>query len=417
MKVNKWVCGGLGVFCLLLVIYGCTLFVPRWTDCQACDFRFRHNEICCSHEGINPFKIWNHEVDSVHFKGLSRPDYTFDSASEKLAVHAYPPWHTTFFWFYGWLPQEVGIVLMYLLFGGALCFLPFFLSRWQPHEVSCRLFFWGVLLVPLTYPIITCIATGNYGLFLFLLSVWLYWSLEKKHDILAGIAWALLMIKPQVGLLFIWPLLFQKRYLTIVVAGLICSLATLWPAYIYKCSPIELLLQIPQIGEPYMVATYGSLPGIARILLGSVGAPIWMIICFIACGILSFLIRNAPTWWLRTLPVILIFPVWTYSQAHDLIISWSLYLLVTLVCIGGAPFVVPRQGRIYFLVYTGILAIITAFNLTWEIVTQMNWFNPAGKGFIFVGVNMLLTGLTFVMFLMALRWIRASSPQKEVTSK
>ncbi|MEG2415573.1 MAG: hypothetical protein RSB74_06620, partial [Kiritimatiellia bacterium] len=99
------------------------------------------------------------------------------------------------------------------------------------------------------------------------------------------------------------------------------------------------------------------------------------------------------------------------------IISWSLYLLVILVCIGGAPFVVPRQGRICFLVYVGILAITTAFNVTWEITTMMKWFNPAGKGFIFVGVNMLLTGLTFVMFLMALRWIRASSSQKEVTSK
>lgn len=39
-----------------------------------CDLRFRRNEVRCAHQGVNSFRIWNHECELEGFRPLSRPD-------------------------------------------------------------------------------------------------------------------------------------------------------------------------------------------------------------------------------------------------------------------------------------------------------------------------------------------------------
>lgn len=77
-----------------------------------------------------------------------------------------------------------------------------------------------------------CFYYGNYGFILLLFSVLMYESLVRGKQIYAGLSWAIMMIKPNVSILFFWPLLFQKKYVAIGVAIAIFLLATLWPAYV-----------------------------------------------------------------------------------------------------------------------------------------------------------------------------------------
>ena len=51
--------------------------------------------------------------------------------------------------------------------------------------------------------------------------------------------------------LFFFPLLFGRKYKVILLAGAICFVATLWPAWVYRTSPFELILQVPKIAAYY----------------------------------------------------------------------------------------------------------------------------------------------------------------------
>ena len=48
-------------------------------------------------------------------------------------------------------------------------------------------------------------------------------ALQHGYDTIAGICWALIMTKPQMGLLFSIPLLWYKKYKTVFVAIFVCK--------------------------------------------------------------------------------------------------------------------------------------------------------------------------------------------------
>lgn len=82
------------------------------------DLRFRRDEIRCAHQGVNSFRIWNREISLKGFTPLDRPDMpNVERGKDDRYVHAYPAWHTCFFYFYGWMPEHICIVLMAVIFG------------------------------------------------------------------------------------------------------------------------------------------------------------------------------------------------------------------------------------------------------------------------------------------------------------
>ena len=87
------------------------------------DLQLRRNEIRCAHQGVNSFRVWTREVVVPGFTPYGRPDMEkVERANESDAtVHAYPPWHTAFFWFYGWLPWVLCVSLMSVAFGICGC--------------------------------------------------------------------------------------------------------------------------------------------------------------------------------------------------------------------------------------------------------------------------------------------------------
>ena len=67
------------------------------------DLSLRHNEVCCAHQGVNSFRIWNHEATLPGFYPYPSDKPTLPHAETDVPVHAYPPWHTAMFYFYGWM--------------------------------------------------------------------------------------------------------------------------------------------------------------------------------------------------------------------------------------------------------------------------------------------------------------------------
>ena len=314
----------LSLACVLLAVDG-LFFMPKILK-FSWDLNLRRNEIICAHDGIDSFDIFDRKVSSEQFCGWPRPDKPNETKGNREYVHAYPPWHTAVFWWYGSVSKNACIIIM---LGIYLC-LFIWICQWTfnkmqysdaEHCISDVLFFFFFIMYSFDYFFLTL----NYGILLLGCSCLLYNALEKKNEILAGIAFSLLMIKPQIGALFMIPLVINRNYKTIVIAGLLCVLETLFTAWKLDKSPVELILQIPKIGAPYFK---GYIAQMFIDVIGPVGQYVSMAICAAIVSAGCFFLRNAKDVMVRFLPAIAFVPFWTYSQNHDWLFVLPCYIYI-----------------------------------------------------------------------------------------
>ncbi len=327
------------------------------------DFNLRYNEICAAHDRINSFLIWDGQINSDKYIGFERPDKVLQKETNqyKMVVHAYPPWHITFFYFYGWIPRGIMNVI-FLLANCILVLMLFACLLYYCKSNNYKICYFIVIIWAMSLyfqvHIKSCLTVGNYCIIIAGLSVVFYWLLEHKKQSLAGVIWALMMIKPQVSMLFFWPLFFAKQWKTICVAVITCLIATFIPAYLFKQSPIDLILEIPKIGAPYcFYAEYsGPLLSVVNKLFGP-NSIIATIIGFCLCGVLCLFSKHYNKWWQKCFPVMLVIPYWTYAQRMDWLIGWNVILAILLVIIHRSPFTNLQDSKIirmFFIIEFGV---------------------------------------------------------------
>lgn len=293
-----------------------------------CDLELRYNEVRCAHQGVNSFRVWNHEITLFGFAPAPRPDKEVIGHEDDARVHAYPPWHIIMFWFYGWLSKEVCFSLMSVVLGFCLCFICYESARLTRERFKPWGYITAFSLILITYNVSICFLALNYSVLILAMFLLMNRILSaKRYDIFAGLVWAIMMIKPQVGLLFVWPLFWKKHYLTIATAIVVCLAATFGVSIFVKESMLDLILQIPKIGQPYVQVPSELLQFIA--ISYSKIPFLFPAIFFVIVGI--------TTWYLRKqdflnccVPVMLIIPIWTYSIPFD----WAILLPVFILLIG-----------------------------------------------------------------------------------
>ena len=401
---------------LALVLSGLAFSVRTAIDGlehRGCDLMFRISEVQCAHTGVNPFDVWDRKVTTERFRGMDREDRaeTPPEDAHKLVVHSYPPWHTTYCWFYGWLPRAVTTTLLGVAYGISLAFLVMWIKRRiSSLDTAGRVFVWSWIVAMLLGDLISCFGCLQYGLPLAALALLMYDSLDRGRDGLAAVCWALMMVKPQVGALFFFPLLFGRKYKVILVAGAICFVATLWPAWVYHESPIELILQIPKIGVPYNQepVVYKCLAP----LFGKSATFVWAGVCAAICAVGAWMFRTSGSWLVRTLPVLWIFPLWTYSQNHDHLVTWSLVLVWGMLIVGGGRESLSPVARKVLYLCTGIQIAWLVFASGWHFSVAVKLFNPSGYGWIYVATGTLCawTVIPAVLFIVLLPIERARAP-------
>ncbi|MCR5414383.1 MAG: hypothetical protein K6F50_06615 [Kiritimatiellae bacterium] len=340
------------------------------------DLGVRHAEIGLAHRGINSFRIWNCDIVVPGYTGMSRPDKEPPPGAGGQPVHAYPAWHTCFCWFYGWISMPALENAAKALFALAVVFLFFEFRRVDaeyPSAVSLA------VLASASIPAAQCWYWMNYGVLIVALFALVERCRASGKDIMAGLLWALAMIKPQMAILAFWPLFFAKAYRTIAVAVLACLAGTCFTAWQVHESPVELLLQLPQIGAPY----FGAHPMyfIARHLQGGLAMKLfsfaWMGLCFVSCGWLCFRMRGNKEWWYRWAPVALIVPIWNYSQSHDKAILAIWFAVVASE--------IMRSGhlrRSIWTVYAAMSGIVLASRPTLLLLQFRGIVSPEAVGFV-----------------------------------
>ena len=380
MKGSKWQTYAVvaialfAVFQVVSVILAEVCFLPD--DAMANDVRMRRNEICCAHQGVNSFRIWNREATLPGFAPLDRPDReSVDWESEKAGrVHAYPPWHTAFFWFYGWLPEILCVTLMSVVFGLCCCLIVHECIRLAkdrfaiPGLVACS------SLAMISVATIECWAVLNYGVLVLSAFLLMNKALEKGHDVLAGLAWAVMMIKPQIGLLFVWPLFWHRRYRTIATAIAVCLAGTVFTSFAVHESPVALILQIPEIGRPY-----GSgflMDKMVKPFVGDCALFLVPALFFVLVGVMTVALRGNRDFLVSCIPVVLVIPIWTYSVGYDHVILLPAFILL------AGHILETRRWDALTIAVCACLAVLF-FMRAWGLLSGFGVFDPTGIGWIY----------------------------------
>lgn len=314
------------------------------------DFQTRYNEVACLRQGINPFNIWAGIKEHAHYIPLNRyvENHVTLSPSERemqtegldpnSMVHVYTPWQYTFFYPLSLFRIEIAqifFLLIQILSLGIICTAMFFQGK-KLRGSSAD----GILMASLAVAggmlgaIKLDTGVGNYGITTAGLAVLMAFLLEKNKEYSAGLCWALMMAKPQIGALFFFPLVFARRYKTIATATVICALATIPPSLMCNESPITLLLNLQEAGSAYFTGTGFFPPPIVLHLAETESMllrwvmPISALLGMTYCLGISF-ITKTQNWLLRFTPVALCSMFWTYSLRCDrIMLVFVLYLFV-----------------------------------------------------------------------------------------
>lgn len=312
---------GIVAFAVSVFFFTILAYLNLSNDLVGADFRLRYNEVQCVRSGIDPYLVWSGAIQSDAFYSYNHPEWK--TAASAKPVNAYPPWEYTFLLPLTFLPYPVAWHVYRI---GEIAILVLF-AIWNYHRglkvnhdaldglfLSASALFVGM-------PTWTMVKMDNYGIFFIPVAILLARSLASKREIVSGLCLAVLMIKPQIGVLFAITALFQGRWRSCVAGAVVCMLASLYPAVLLHLSPLDLVLQIPQYGSDvahssllvpnrvfvFLAKSFGHLTvaaanGVAGLLLFSIAA--WRL-------------RRSEEPIERILPAILFIGVWTYCSWSD----------------------------------------------------------------------------------------------------
>ncbi len=245
---------------------------------------------------------------------------------------------------------------------------------------------------------IVCYATFcfnflNYGILILAALLFMNKMLEKGHVIWAGFAWALMMIKPQVGLLFVWPLFWHRKYWTIVTAAVVCLAATFVTSFIVHESVVDLILQVPKIGAPY--STRSGVEMIARPFLGEHAKFVVMIVFFILTGFATWIFRKSDDFMLSCVPVVLAIPLWAYSQEYDRVV-----MLVAFLFMVGHMFQAKKFDKWVWIGGFYLMNMVCIY--VWRLASSMGLFDASSKDVLYNVMTFMSQVLLFLflVFLM-----------------
>ena len=304
------------------------------------DFDMRYNEVHCILDGKDPYVFWQgEEVSDTYYAGPNTPagKQGISSANATRKVDIYTPWEYTFFYPFSLFSERMASMIW-----TGLCIVSLLGMGWCAirtgkairNNLTDMLFCLSAVFAIAGKGLNSCLATQNFPLVFAGLLFLMVFLLEHHRKILAGLAWAVLMSKPQTAALLFFPLLLGKEWKVIIVAAITCLLATVPPAVFTGTSPVSLVLHVAEMSgivepTPFFPPPLFSLVSISfgHTTAAGISAAIGIMIC----GFISFIVGQKASWRLRFSLAVICSLCWTYKRAYD----WCLLALPLLVLAEG----------------------------------------------------------------------------------
>ncbi len=303
------------------------------------DFQLRYNETKCVLAGVDPFLIWTGARELQPYVPFSNGGPMVDGIHD--VVGAYPPWEYPLMMPFALLPKRVAQYAFFVL--GILCSVALvgwsIFAGWRLRGDVGDGFLCGAFAVIPTYYVVYCLNYLNFGVMIALAMVCLAFCLDRGRNVLAGLCWSMMMVKPQIALLFAIPLLIGRRYLTIAVAAGICLALTLVSAFVCGRSPIAMILCVGQCQDMFP-KFYLLGPEVADWLKAIAPAfPLCVnvVIGLLACVVLSLRFKGCEGWLMKLLPTMVLCWLWSVSRFYDqsvLVVGFAM-VAMCLLRLGG----------------------------------------------------------------------------------
>lgn len=358
-NIRKYAVLFFAAFTLFIAIQN--VFYAFRQDIHGIDFRMRYHEVECIRQGIDPYDIITKKVPSTEFALFCSPE----AKPGVKRLHLYTPWEYTWFMPLSLLSEQAAgnvfllISITALMIVGLLSFNEGRKIRndWvdSVFAASAAIFLGSEMGGVLRF--------GNYGLINMLLIYLLIITLSAGHNILAGIVWAFLMTKPQIGLLFAIPILLKRRFTTVGVAVVVCLVCAVPPSLMCGKNPLELILEVPR-GYKFITEETGTMlipSTVFQMLQGKVPSEllsgISILIGSTLCFILTWRLRKTPNWFVFFAPAATCTIIWTYCRPHDRVILSLIQLLAALAAL--------QTKKKSVLIFSLFLILLVAWPL-WE---------------------------------------------------
>ena len=279
------------------------------------DMELRYNEIQCVRAGVNPFDIWSGATSSPDFCRFDKRPLT------GAPVHTYPPWEYTLAMPLTLLSQHgagTAMECLLLLFAVVVAAWCFRRGRAATGSWQGGLFCAGAALLT-GLPIHEEFRSQNYYLLCTAATLGLVTCLNRGRQALGGVCWALMMVKPQYGVLFAIPILWRRQFTTLAVAVALCLAASVPPALMTHTPLPELILQAGRAGSEYFIRS-GLIPAMVfqpiAARLPGVPAALSAVLGIGLCLWLTGFVSHRRDWFEFVLPTVFCTTIWTYCLMY-----------------------------------------------------------------------------------------------------
>ena len=213
------------------------------------DGRLRLNEVEVLRKGINPFNILSGKVypPEGYISGRREVNAKWNKPPVgKKEVHTYTPWSYSLVLPFTYMDRKVAGIIFWCIDTAALAFVVMF-AFFKGYRLRTQWIdgvFVAAAAVCLGNPFPVNSDLNNYSTVLVAAVIGMCWCLNRRMDILAGLLWALVMIKPHFGILFGIPILFKKRWKTLLTAPIVCLVASIPASLLCHTNPLRMCLNV-----------------------------------------------------------------------------------------------------------------------------------------------------------------------------
>lgn len=285
------------------------------------DFSWRRNEALCVLAGLDPWEVCFGGVPSERFCSV------FDPVPGKLPVNGYAPWEYAWMLPFAAIPPRMAHTLFALLNAAALAGVAALARRHALRRGLSSPDAWTVTAgaIFLGLSLYRVLQVSNFGLLMAFAAFALCECLERRRNVLAGLCWAAVLVKPQIGLPLAIPLLLGHHAVALATGIAFCALSTLPVAALCHANPFRMTLRVLhsgthsiRSGEPGTAL----LPPEAVSALARIAPPsLWLVLCgvlaLVLCLALSWRFRRHPDTVARLAPALAVGLAWMPAHFHD----------------------------------------------------------------------------------------------------
>ena len=285
------------------------------------DFGWRYNEALCVRSGLDPYDVCFGHTTSDRFRSVFDPD------PGKLPVNAYTPWEYTWALPLTCLPRKAAHMVFQLFNLAAM--LGIVALAWRRARraglpsparltVAAGACFLGLSLVRV-------LQVSNYGLLMAFAAFAMAECLNLRREILAGLCWSVVLVKPQLGILLAIPLVLGHHFIALATGAGFCALSALPAAALCGANPATMVWRVLHSGTSSIRAGEAGTPLVPPELvsaLSGIAPPAAWLAASAALGLalcawLSWRWRGAPDAIARLAPALVVGLLWMPGHFHD----------------------------------------------------------------------------------------------------